>query len=476
MAARHNDRLMDIQFMELAIEEAKQSTGKVTDPKVGAVLVKNRKQIGTAHRGADDHAEFTLLHKRLRSTAVTRGTTLYTTLEPCTARGHEKQPCASWIVSKGVRRVVVGILDPNPNICGRGYWQLMQAGIEVDFFPSNLAKQIHEINQEFIIQHLEGAREAPIFASEIQRRKNNIIQPYIGLGWDHALTIQQAPNIREGWFLREIEFRLNEAGFEMPREHNSHYEKYFQEFSEEKRFSEDGDKFMLVKNPVVFTDTPAVVLDLKLTKYSHVCYCRDRIATNVSEKKLLIEDFLRGSLQANFAHTLSLNMVVVTSDRKILLTHRSPKVMFDPRTWSASIEEQLSREDFHRDGSINTAFAWASRALEEELGVTRDHYHPDNLRCLSIFLEANSLNISLCGYTELRLDSVNLGRLIKGIPRRDYEFTDYTFIDLDKKSLLQELFLSKYPFHPTTGYRLLYAFIKNFGIPSDQETYEAALR
>ena len=124
-------------------------------------------------------AEFTLLQKKLRSKALTEGLTLYTTLEPCTtgSRGEDKKPCAQWIIEKGISRVFIGILDPNPAICGKGYWQLFDANIEVDFFPSELVRQVAEINQTFIENQKPRNAFPPALAGEILKKRIVPLRP-----------------------------------------------------------------------------------------------------------------------------------------------------------------------------------------------------------------------------------------------------------------------------------------------------------
>src|SRR5207302_803137 len=116
----------DRKFMEIAIGEArkcKREPGRNdATPMVGVVVVKNGEIIAQAYRGelADgDHAEFTVLEKKLRDANVA-GASVYCTLEPCTTRRHPKWPCAEWLVARKVARVMIGMLDPNPTICGRG--------------------------------------------------------------------------------------------------------------------------------------------------------------------------------------------------------------------------------------------------------------------------------------------------------------------------------------------------------------------
>src|ERR1700688_1807700 len=105
-------------FMKMAIEQARQSVHEDTraHPRVGAVVVKEGKVVAVAHRGehSGSHAEFVALEKKLSEDTIA-GATLYTTLEPCTTRSHPKIPCAERIKERRIARVVVGMLDPNPD-------------------------------------------------------------------------------------------------------------------------------------------------------------------------------------------------------------------------------------------------------------------------------------------------------------------------------------------------------------------------
>ncbi len=143
-----------IEFMRIAIEESEKSTterGKKISPKVGAVLVKNGKVLEKAFRGESaegEHAEYTLLELKCSGKNL-KDTILFVTLEPCTRRNPPKRPCVEWIRKKGIKEVIIGTIDPNPLISGRGYLKLRELGINVEFSPSQIRNEIESLNKDF---------------------------------------------------------------------------------------------------------------------------------------------------------------------------------------------------------------------------------------------------------------------------------------------------------------------------------------
>jgi pyrimidine deaminase RibD-like protein/NTP pyrophosphatase (non-canonical NTP hydrolase) len=160
----------DRDFMKLAIDEARmcRAEDERVHPMVGAVVVKDGVLLAKAHRGelaGGDHAEFTALEKKLSAEALA-GSTVYTTLEPCTTRNHPKVPCAERLIERKIARVVIGTLDPNPAISGKGQRRLREASIATDLFPADLMAEIEELNREFT-RYQKRQDERPVVSDEI---------------------------------------------------------------------------------------------------------------------------------------------------------------------------------------------------------------------------------------------------------------------------------------------------------------------
>lgn len=137
--------------MAIAAERKSRSEDDVPRPRVGAVLVKDGK-IEVSSRGEIDegeHAEYTLMERKLIHRSI-RGSTLYTTLEPCSSRNHPKSPCAERIVTRGIAKVFIGMLDPNPDVYGKGFLRMQKSGIKVEMFPLSLQRVIEKDNEQYI--------------------------------------------------------------------------------------------------------------------------------------------------------------------------------------------------------------------------------------------------------------------------------------------------------------------------------------
>ncbi len=136
----------DRGFLQKTLELAAAGCGYVSpNPMVGAVVVKDGEIVGTGyHRQfGGDHAEVEALRE---AGHLARGATLYCNLEPCSHFG-QTPPCANRIIDAGISRVVIGTLDPNPLVNGRGVKMLRERGLEVE--SGLLEEACHELNESF---------------------------------------------------------------------------------------------------------------------------------------------------------------------------------------------------------------------------------------------------------------------------------------------------------------------------------------
>jgi diaminohydroxyphosphoribosylaminopyrimidine deaminase/5-amino-6-(5-phosphoribosylamino)uracil reductase len=141
-----NEIFPDEYYLRRAFRLAKRYQGWVSpNPMVGAVIVKQGKIIAEgAHKAfGEDHAEVDAL-KKINFKAA--GASLYINLEPCCHYGRTP-PCTSQIIKSGIKKVIVGSKDPNPQVCGQGIKELQQAGIEVKL--NLLQEEAYKLNEAY---------------------------------------------------------------------------------------------------------------------------------------------------------------------------------------------------------------------------------------------------------------------------------------------------------------------------------------
>lgn len=140
-------------LMEKCIELAQKAEGKVSpNPMVGAVVLDKNGMIvgeGFHQKYGESHAEVNALKQAGDRTC---GGTLIVNLEPCSHFG-KTPPCADLIIEKGIKKLIVGMVDPNPRVSGSGIKKCQDAGIQV--LVGVLEEKCRELNEVFIKNQTE---------------------------------------------------------------------------------------------------------------------------------------------------------------------------------------------------------------------------------------------------------------------------------------------------------------------------------
>ena len=144
----------DERYMQRCLQLAANGIqGARPNPMVGAVIVARDRIIGEGYhvRCGEGHAEVNAFASvRSDDEPLLQEATIYVSLEPCSHYG-KTPPCADLIISKGVRRVVVGCVDPFVQVQGRGIQKLRQAGIDVTV--GVLEEECRWLNRRFFTYH-----------------------------------------------------------------------------------------------------------------------------------------------------------------------------------------------------------------------------------------------------------------------------------------------------------------------------------
>lgn len=135
------------QMMRRCLELAKRALGKTApNPLVGCVIVQGEQIVGEGFhpKAGEPHAEVFALRAAQNQA---QGATVYVNLEPCNHYGRTP-PCSEALVGAGVKKVVVGMVDPDPRVSGQGIERLRSAGIEVTVGVEEAACQ--QLNEAFV--------------------------------------------------------------------------------------------------------------------------------------------------------------------------------------------------------------------------------------------------------------------------------------------------------------------------------------
>lgn len=317
---------------------------------------------------------------------------------------------------------------------------------------------------------------------------------YQGLGWGNMKTLTQHPYLlthKAGWIPSKVLFHHTGKFFEYSDEDQGGYEKYYKENYKEKRFDIDRTKLMLDRIPVIVIDQHKLELRTREVKYSQIQYTVDNLSNNEGRRKQYIDNTLTNiEIPIDFAHVISLFVLILSNEDEILLARRSSRVVsgYHPGKWQVSISEQFEIKDLFDtayDPTIDDEVIDKSsskpdysvipeffkRALKEELNIhtgiegKTDDYKVDDARILSLFLEADILNVGICSYIKLDIPSSEVLEIA-----RDHAYSNPQ--ELDKFEMLpvskveKELLDPSYEYHPASQY-MLYMYLLHIG---DEDT------
>jgi len=136
----------DEKWMKRVLRLAEAGRGRTSpNPMVGAVLVKRGQVVGEGYHAkiGEAHAEIIALHE---AGERAREAILYVNLEPCTHFGRTP-PCVSKVIKAGLKRVVIGMEDPNPLVNGKGIEALRKSGVDVKV--GVLGGECRKLNEAF---------------------------------------------------------------------------------------------------------------------------------------------------------------------------------------------------------------------------------------------------------------------------------------------------------------------------------------
>lgn len=140
------------KYISRCIQLAKNGLGTTyPNPLVGSVIVQENQIVGEGwhYKAGEPHAEVNAIESASKVSSL-KNATIYVSLEPCSHYG-KTPPCADLIIETGIKKVVIGSLDPNPKVAGRGVKKLMEAGCDV--VVGVLEKECDELNKRFFTFH-----------------------------------------------------------------------------------------------------------------------------------------------------------------------------------------------------------------------------------------------------------------------------------------------------------------------------------
>ncbi|GAA4325967.1 bifunctional diaminohydroxyphosphoribosylaminopyrimidine deaminase/5-amino-6-(5-phosphoribosylamino)uracil reductase RibD [Pontixanthobacter gangjinensis] len=165
------------KYIKRCIELAQNGLGNTyPNPLVGSVIVYKDRIIGEGwhQKAGEAHAEVNAINS-VKDESLLKKSTIYVSLEPCSHFG-KTPPCSDLIIARGIKKVVIGSMDPFAKVAGRGIKKLMEAGCEVKV--GILEKECQHLNRRFFTFHKKQ-------------------RPYIILKWAQTRDGFMAPEKRD---------------------------------------------------------------------------------------------------------------------------------------------------------------------------------------------------------------------------------------------------------------------------------------
>ena len=186
--------------MMRCIELAKKGLGTTyPNPLVGSVIVSNNEIIGEGwhFKAGLSHAEVNAIQS-VSNHSLLKDATIYVSLEPCSHFG-KTPPCADLIIDKGIKNIVIGSLDPNPKVAGKGAAKLRAAGCNV--IENVLKKECNELNKRFFSYH---SKKRPFIILKWAQTQDGFIAPKDKKLTEPVwITNQQSRQLAHKWRAKE---------------------------------------------------------------------------------------------------------------------------------------------------------------------------------------------------------------------------------------------------------------------------------
>ena len=280
------------------------------------------------------------------------------------------------------------------------------------------------------------------------------------MAWATAMTLQSSPYLHDGWEPEQIILERDSSWFTLPANKLSNYHEYLKTKFEIEHTDGGRERLMVCRNSNAFSDSPTLRLGLCSVSYSQVRYYHEWVWQNPAERNKGIQAVLDSNYV--FPNSLSLHLIICTSDGNLLLNQLRDDVDFYPGTWACSLGEQIDPSDFFSEDD-KTMRNWIERALREELGILPSKYDRKNIRVFAMILEADIVNCALIAIVTLKMEQSRLESHLQTIPHVDYEFKDRDYLAWN--DVPRELAHPNRDYHPTTGLRMVYSGIYHWGVP-----------